>query len=78
MSIDKCGVLAYSIDTNSRKGRFTIMEKYIAVFECSDNGRFIVVCRGYFNRDKQVGCIFPTVEEAKAIYADNAQFIGLL
>ena len=53
-------------------------ERYIAVFECSDNGKFIVVCRGYFNRDKQPGCIFPTVEEAKAIYSDNAQFIGLL
>ena len=54
------------------------MERYIAVFECSDNGKFIVFCRGYFNRDKQAGCIFPTVEEAKAIYAGNAQFIGLL
>ena len=61
-----------------RKGRFTTMEKYIAVFECSGNGKFIVVCRGYFNRDKQPGCIFPTVEEAKAIYSENAQFIGLL
>ena len=54
------------------------MEKYIAVFECSDSGKFIVFCRGYFNRDKQAGCVFPTVEEAKAMYADNAQFIGLL
>ena len=54
------------------------MEKYIAVFECPDNGRFIVFCRGYFNRDKQPGCIFPTVEEAKAMYFDNAKFIGLL
>ena len=53
------------------------MEKYIAVFECSD-GKFIVVCRGYFNRDKKPGCIFPTVEEAKAMYSSNASFIGLL
>ena len=54
------------------------MERYIAVFECSNNEKFLVFCRGYFNRDKQAGCIFPTVEEAKAIYSENAQFIGLL
>ena len=61
-----------------KKGRFTKMERYIAVFESSNNGKFLVFCRGYFNRDKQAGCIFPTVEEAKAMYSDNAQFIGLL
>ena len=53
------------------------MERYIAVFECADNGRFKVVCCGYFKRDKQVGCVFPTVEEAKEEYSSNARFIGL-
>lgn len=54
------------------------MERYEAVFECADNGKFIVVCRGYFKRDKQDGCLFPTVEEAKEEYSSNATFIGLV
>ena len=54
------------------------MEKYIAIFKCSDNGKFTVFCCGYFNKDKQPDCIFPTVEEAKAMYSENAEFIGLL
>ena len=54
------------------------MERYEAVFECADNGKFIVVCRGYFKRDKQIGCVFPTVEEAVEEYSSNARFIGLI
>ena len=54
------------------------MKKYKAVFECADNEKFTVVCRGYFKRDKQIGCVFPTVEEAIEEYSSNAHFIGLM
>ena len=54
------------------------MERYEAVFECADNGKFTVVCHGYFKREKQIGCVFPTVEEAIEEYSSNACFIGLM
>ena len=54
------------------------MERYEAVFECAGNGKFTVVCRGYFKGDKQIGCVFPTVEEAIEEYSSNARFIGLM
>lgn len=53
------------------------MERYEAIFACSDNGIFKVVCHGYFKRDKRAGNLFPTVEEAIANLSSNAQFIGL-
>lgn len=53
------------------------MEKYKAVFECPINGKFIVVCIGYFKRDK-ASDLFPTVDEAKEELSANATFIGLL
>lgn len=59
-------------------GNDVIMERYEAVFECADNGKFTVVCRGYFKREKQIGCVFPTVEEAIEEYSSNARFIGLM
>ena len=53
------------------------MERYAAIFECADNGKFTVICRGYYKKDKQNYSIFPTVEEAIEEYSSNALFIGL-
>lgn len=54
------------------------MERFEAVFECAYNGKFTVVCYGFFKEEKRTGSIFPTVEEAIEEYSSNARFIGLM
>ena len=53
------------------------MERYEAVFYDVDNGYFTVVCRGFFKHEHRLGCVFPTVEEAKEECSSNATYIGL-
>lgn len=55
-----------------------MFERYEAVFIDATNGKFSVVCRGYFKSDKQPGCVLPTVEEAVEELASNCQFVGLI
>ena len=52
-------------------------ERYEAVFADPTNGKFVVVCRGFFKWEKQPGYVFPTVEEAIEELSSNAEFLGL-
>lgn len=59
------------------KNRYEVNERYEAVFADPTNGKFVVVCKGFFKWEKQPGCVLPTVEEAIEELSSNAAFIGL-